>query len=217
MSMLRLAPILIVLFGTLPAVADSWARPQTTEVFSASREYFARVIPGESLGDTFGFAGAKTGRYASAELYRRSADRSYKLIAEFPLPHPVAPVAFFVSDHGRLATIDNWHNLGYGKVVAIFDPRGRLVRSYELADLFLKEEIEAFPRSVSSIHWREGPLYVRQDQTTLLVTVRSGADFLFGLASGAFKYCEPHEGTFRCRNANTPRIWATGNAIQIER
>jgi hypothetical protein len=40
------------------ARGDSWAAARTREVFSESREYFVRVIPGESLGDTFGFAGA---------------------------------------------------------------------------------------------------------------------------------------------------------------
>jgi hypothetical protein len=62
---------------TLAVRADDWPGPQTKEVFSASREYFARVIPGESLGDTFGFAREKKGKYAAAEFYRRHHDRSY--------------------------------------------------------------------------------------------------------------------------------------------
>jgi len=55
------------LFGALLSVmtsavrADDWPGPQTKEVFSASREYFVRMIPGESLGDTFGFAREKKG------------------------------------------------------------------------------------------------------------------------------------------------------------
>ena len=119
---------------TLAAKADNWAGPQTKEVFSASREYFVRVIPGESLGDTFGFAGGKKGKYAAAEFYRRHQDRSYRLVAEAVLLNPVAPVEFFISNDGRLATIDNWHNVGYGKVVSIHDSRGKVVQSYELSD-----------------------------------------------------------------------------------
>jgi hypothetical protein len=88
---------------TLAVRADDWAGPQTKEVFSASREYFVRVIPGESLGDTFGFAGGKKGKYAAAEFYRRTPDRSYRLVAEAILLNPVAPVEFFVSNDGRLA------------------------------------------------------------------------------------------------------------------
>jgi len=193
--------------ATSAARADDWARPQTTEVFSPSREYFVRVIPGESLGDTFGFAQEKKGKYAAAEFYRRQQDRSYRLVAETVLLNPVAPVEFFVSNDGRLATIDNWHNVGYGKVVAIYDSRGKVVQSYELSGLFQDEEIKAFRQSVSSIHWRNGPAYIRQDQKTLLITVKSGGDFLFGLETGRFKYCEYLEKTYRCRNTNRAREW----------
>ena len=58
--------VLLLLSALIPlvpceAAADSWPQPQTKEVFSESREYFVRVIPGESLGDTIGFAGARKG------------------------------------------------------------------------------------------------------------------------------------------------------------
>jgi hypothetical protein len=199
--------------ATIAPMADDWAAPQTKEVFSASREYFVRVKPGESLGDTFGFAGQKKGKYAAAEFYRRHQDRSYKLIAEAVLLHPVAPVEFFVSNDGRLATIDNWHNIGYGKVVSIYDSRGKVVRSYELSDLFQDEEIKSLGRSVSSIHWRNGPAYIRPDQKTLLITVKSGGDFLFGLETGRFKYCEYQEKIYRCRNTNEPREWMPNSRV----
>jgi hypothetical protein len=187
------------------------------EAFSASREYFVRVTPGASLGDTLGFAGARKGRYAAAEFYRRAQDRSYRLVAEAVLTHPVAPVEFFVSDDGRLATIDNWHNLGHGKVVSLYDSRGKAVQSYELGDLFQDAEIKAFGHSVSSIHWRNGPAYIRQDQKTLLITVKSGGDLLFGLETGRFKYCEYHERTYRCRTANRPRKWMPNNGVELTR
>jgi hypothetical protein len=163
----------LLLMTTVAVRADDWAAPQTKEVFSASREYFVRVTPGESLGDTFGFARQKKGKYAAAEFYRRHQNRSYRLVTEVVLLNPVAPVEFFVSNDGRLATIDNWHNVGYGKVVSIYDSRGKVVQSYDLSDLFQDEEIKAFGRSVSSIDWRDGPAYTRQDQKTLLITVKS--------------------------------------------
>lgn len=129
---------LIVIAIAAPAMADSWAAPQVTQVFSASRDHFARITPGKSIGDTFGFAAPK-GSYAQAEFYTRQPDRSYRLMHGATLLNPVAPVRFFDSDHGRLATLDNWHNAGFSKTVAIFES-GRLVKAYELAD------------SVSSIH-----------------------------------------------------------------
>jgi len=63
--------LVALLLEALPARADSWAGPVTKEVFSASREYFVRVVPGKSVGDTFGFAGEKKGPYARAEFFRR--------------------------------------------------------------------------------------------------------------------------------------------------
>jgi hypothetical protein len=207
----------VLSFTTRLVRADDWAAPQTREVFSASREHFVRVTPGESLGDTFGFAGEKKGKYAAAEFYRRDRDRSYRLVAETILLHPVAPVEFFVSNDGRLATIDNWHNLGYGKIVSIYDSGGKIVRSYELKDLFQDDEIKAFRRSVSSIHWRNGPAYIRPDQKTLLITVKSGGDFLFGIETGQFKYCEYQEKTYRCRNTNQSREWMPSSKVPLTR
>lgn len=199
------------------AQADSWAGPQTREVFSESREYFVRVIPGQSLGDVVGFSGAKKGDYARADFYRRTEDRGYELTKEISLLNPIAPVEFFVADNGHLATVDNWHNVGYGEVISVFDAKGKLIRSWTLADLFQSEEIERFSHSVSSIHWRDGPAYIRQDQKTLLLTHKSGGDFPFGLESGRYKYCEYHEKVYRCRNSSEPRKWQPGNSIELTR
>jgi hypothetical protein len=210
-------PGVLLLFAAALAQADDWGGPAIAEVFSASREYFVRVIPGESLGDTFGFAGAKKGRYAAAEFYRRGEDRSYRLTAEVALLNPIAPVEFFVSDDGQVATVDNWHNVGYGKVVSIYDSAGKVIRAYELAELFQPEEIKRFRHSMSSIHWRSGPLYIRQDQKTLLITVKAGTDLLFGLESGRYQYCEPAAKTYRCRNASEPREWISNAKAQVTR
>ena len=122
-----------LLLAVAPAArADDWPGPLTREVFSRSREYFVRVVPGESLGDTYGFAGRRRAATRRRSSTGASADRSYRLVAEVPLLNPVAPYEFFVADDGRLATLDNWHNLGYGKVVSVYDARGKLVRAYEL-------------------------------------------------------------------------------------
>src|SRR5215213_3475011 len=197
-----------------PARADSWAAPTVTEVFSASRDHFVRITPGESLGDTIGFAGSPKGPYAAAEYYARQPDRSYRLMHSATLLNPVAPVRVFVTNDGRLATVDNWHNAGFGKVVAIYDPAGKLVKSYELTDLFPRALVEAMPHSVSSIHWRaDGANYVREDQRTLYVHAANEGGFLFGLETGRFTYCENHQGKQRCRNGNADDAWHSGNAM----
>lgn len=190
-----------------PVSADSWANPQVREVFSASRDHFVRVIPGNSIGDTVGFAGAAKGEYATAEYYRRQPDRSYRLTATAALLNPVAPVDIFVADGGQLVTVDNWHNRGYGSVLALYDAAGKPVKSYALTDLFAKSEIDTYPHSVSSIAWHSGPVYINQDQRTLYLMIASGRDLVLGLETGRYALCETREGKYLCRNSNADRQW----------
>ncbi len=199
------------------AWADSWAAPRVVEVFSESRERFVRMLPGENLGATIGFAGAKKGRTATAEFYRRARDHSYQRIAEVSLLNPISPVELLVANNGHLVAVDNWHNLGYGQAVSLYDATGNLIRSYGLRDLFQSQEIANFPHSVSSIHWRSGPVYIRSDQKTALITVRSGAEFVFGLETARFKYCEYQNKEYRCRNSNDPRRWLPNGRLPLNR
>ena len=202
-----LAIAALALAFAAPAHADDWPSPQVREVFSASRDHFVRVIPGTGFGDLAGFEGAPKGEYATAEFYRRQADRSYRLMHTVTLLNPVAPVDYFVSNEGRLVTVDNWHNRGYGSVLALYDPGGRLVKAYALTDLFLKTEIDAYPHSVSSVHWHDGPVYLNKDQRTLYMMIASGRDLVLGLETGAYIYCEPRAGKYLCRSSNSDRVW----------
>jgi hypothetical protein len=178
------------------------------EVFSQSRTYFVRVLPGKSFGDTVGFSGAAKGPFATAEFYHLEKDRSYRLAATALLLNPIAPAEFFVTDRGFLITLDNWHNMGYGKVVAFYTPDGKPIRAYALSDLFSKSEIEGFDHSVSSIRWRKSSgSYVRPGGDTFNVTINdTGGAFVFEL-SAAYQYCETRGGSFLCRVANQGRTW----------
>jgi hypothetical protein len=155
--------------AVLPAAqGDEWRAAVVREVFSQSRAYFVRVLPGKSFGDTVGFSGAAKGPFATAEFYRLEKDRSYRLAATAPLLNPVAPAEFFVRDSGSLITLDNWHNIGYGKVVAFYTPESKPIRACELSDLFTKSEIEGFGHRVSSIQWRKfSGSYVRLGGETM--------------------------------------------------
>ena len=101
-----------------------------------------------------------------------------------PLLNPVAPIEFFVTDRGFLVTLDNWHNMGYGKVVAFYTPEDKPIRAYDLSGLFSKSEIEAFDHSVSSIRWRKfSGSYIRPGGDTLNVTINdTGGAFIFELS-----------------------------------
>ena len=188
--------------------ADDWPAATIKEVFSESREWFVRVVPGKSLGDTFGFAGSPQGPYARAEFYRLAADRSYRLTTEITLDNPIAPVKFLVTDRGYLVTFDNWHNLGYGRVLVSYAPTGRRVASYALKDLFSTAEIAAFSHSTSSIHWRTDTLYVRAGQRSIYVALNDkGTEIILEPETGAWQQCEWRGTQHLCRDDNSKRHW----------
>lgn len=119
--------------------------------------------------------------------------------------NPVAPVEFFVANDGRLVTLDNWHNVGYGAAVAIYAPDGGVVKAYALPDIFTATEIDAFSHSVSSIHWHKGPAYINKDETTFYLMIKSGDDLVIGLETGHFAYCRTQDTSYVCRNTNDDR------------
>ena len=201
------------------AMAQDWTGPGVSEVFSRDRSHFVRIIPGVPVDEATNGGSAVKERLATAEFYRRAPDRSYRLAAQAALARTVAPVDFYVSDRGYLVVLDNWRSLGQGAVVSLFDPEGKPIRSYELADLFDSDELAGLPRRVSSaLRWRQGPTYVRPDQATLLVTVNNNAHFLFGMETGQFCFCEIQENRQTlCRNAGQPRQWLPKDSIAVLR
>lgn len=182
-----LSLVLISLFP-VRATADDWASAVTKEVFSESREVFVRVIPGESIGDTFGFAGDKKGKYARAELYRKGDDKSYKLISQWDLLNPVAPVDLFVSNDGTLITLDNWHNMGYGHVVVFYDQNGKVVQGYALEELYPASLLAQVSMSKSSRWWRDKPVHFINNQAEFYVPDTVGGYFVFSMRTGKFQY-----------------------------
>jgi hypothetical protein len=156
------------------------------------------------LGETVGFKGAKVGRHAHAEFFRVQPDRGYRLEREIELLNPIAPAAFFVSNAGDLVTLDNWHNVGYGPILALYRRDGKLVKAYKLGDLFPKREIESFPMSVSSIWWHKGPTYIDEAQNIFYMGYREPPDYrelILSLRDASVRLC-----------ANSPKYhcWAPG-------
>jgi hypothetical protein len=202
------ALVAAVLVAERPARADEWPAAQIKEVFSQSREWFVRVTPGNSVGETVGFAGAPKGKHATAEFYRRADDRSYRLAKEITIENPVAPVTFLVTDRGYLIALDNWHNMGFGKVIASYAPDGRVVFAAELKDLFSREEIGRFRESVSSIWWRTETVYVRDGQQSVYIALdTNGSELILEPETGRWQYCESRGREHLCRDSNVNRAW----------
>lgn len=194
---------LLCLFLAQHLPADDWAPAKVTEVFSKNRDYFVRIIPGESIGETWGFKGAKIGKHARAAVFHIQPDRGYRLDREFELLNPVAPVEFLVSNRGDILTLDNWHNVGYGSVLALYRPDGKLVRGYKLADLFPKREVDSFPQSISSIWWHRGSAsYIDEDQKIFYMGYKEGPDYhelILKLIDGSVRLCA-NSPKYHCRN-----------------
>jgi hypothetical protein len=200
--------LLLCLLVAGPAWADDWPGPTVFTVFSESGRYFVRFVPGESIGDSVGFAGSPRGRYATALVYELQPDRAYRLLHEVTLVNPVSPLSALVSDDGYFVTLDNWHNLGHGKAVAIYAPSGKLVRGYELTDLYPKEKLEKIPRSISSRYWRCAPgHFVERKQKSVYVPEALGGDFVFTLETGSMTHRAGSRTT--CVQPNQPFSWST--------
>jgi hypothetical protein len=207
-----IAHVFIVCCCSTLLLADDWPGPQTREVFSKGRDHFVRIIPGESWGDSIGFAGAPKGPYAKAMFYHRRSDGSYGLGTTITLLNPVAPVDFYVTDQGYLITLDNWHNMGYGKVLALYGQDGTPIKSYNLSDFFLDEEISHFEHSVSSIWWHKGPAYLQSDSKELFISLDDmGTDLVMDTTFGTYRSCKwqdaVHVKDFVCRASNIGRQW----------
>lgn len=184
-------------------VADDWPGPRVMSVFSEDGGRFVRVEPGQSTGDTVGFAGAPKGRYARGMFYVRRDDLSYVLSADIALQNPVAPVDLLLSNAGYLIAFDNWHNVGYGKVVTIYDPTGEVVEAWQLDQLYTVEQVATITQSISSRWWRCLPFHFTDPDKQTKVCVREslGGYFVFDLATGGFTY---HPGQADCQRPAGP-------------
>jgi hypothetical protein len=202
------ALLALLALGPAGARADTWPGPRTLVEFSESGRRFVRIVPGQGVGETAGFAGAPAGRPATALFYALQPDRSYARLAEVTLVNPVAPVSALVSDDGHLVTFDNWHNFGFGKVVAIYGPAGGLIRSYELEALYPASMLARVPRTVSSRHWRCQPVhFVEREQKSVYVPEVLGGYFVLTLATGDVVYT-PGART-ACNRPAGPHSWTS--------
>ena len=135
------------------AAADSWLPAESMSIISKSGKYVVHIVPGESLGEVYGFGGEKIGQHAKARYYRYRND-AYEKYSEFDLLNPISPVIAEVANNGNLITIDNWHNIGYGYVIVVYSSKGQVINKYSLSNIYKESDLGGIERSTSSLWWR---------------------------------------------------------------
>jgi hypothetical protein len=143
----------LLLAFAAPLSADDWISPSPMDLWSPNGIYQIHIALGESMGELVGFKGAKKGRHAQATLTGPAGERH-----AFSLLNPVAPLEAVLFDDGTLLTFDNWHNMGYGAVLAAYSRSGAVLWSRELEEVLQADVLEKVPVSVSSRWWRRQPL-----------------------------------------------------------
>lgn len=134
------------------AQADSWLRPEPRTYVSRDSTFRLTVIPRGYGWSSKTSTGPVPDCQATLEQLH---GRSYVQLWRKPLVNREAPQSVLVAGKsGRFVTFDDAGGMGYGNnVVVIYAPDGQLVRRLALSDFLTPEEIEALPRSVSSILW----------------------------------------------------------------
>jgi hypothetical protein len=160
-------------FLTTPADPTARARaallealtPQVKDKLAAA----AKDNPGQKEPPAQVRAAQKPGK-CWGRLEHKTKNGKYELVWEHALSNDVAPVGALVSDDGKhVVTLDNWHSVGRGSnVVAIYGPKGKLVRELGLSDFLSREQVAGFPKSVSSTWWGHGHSLDEKSQCVVL-------------------------------------------------
>ncbi|RNJ64351.1 MAG: hypothetical protein EDM03_08520 [Porphyrobacter sp. IPPAS B-1204] len=238
-SLLSVAALFAAAFGLLRstvACADSWAPPETETTLSANGQYRFTLEP-VGIESQMAFfeeeaAAAKAGKTVERPaplglLEKRNAAGKWEPVWAIPLLNPMAPVSVLVSDDGRhVVTFDNWHSMGHGEhVVVIYGPEGKLVRSMALTDIVPADFIDALPRSVSSIQWRNREALTNAGTTVTVEMPIPGEDayaedaetiaFTINLADGAVT--PPNSDEWEVAQCAAAKINAASKKAEAER
>ena len=100
-----------------------------------------------------------------------------------------------VTDAGYL-TLDNWHNTGYGKVVALYAPDGKPCGAMSCTTCFGFRDREIQPQRVVNCVAKGCRSLFSAGRTTFNVMINdTGAGLIFD-NGGAYQYCETRDALF---------------------
>lgn len=181
------------------AKSDKWPLPSVKFPVSSDGQYLAKIKPGTSVGDTVGFSGFAKGAFATAIIYKYDfGSDSYQKVSDFSLKNPVAPMDVLISRYGRVVTIDNWHNLGYGKVLVIYDVTGKVLVEKELSDFYSVDKLEKIPQTVSSKWWRCYSPALSEDEQSVEIVDFMQRTITISMRDGGVKINSENEKATDC-------------------
>jgi len=176
------------------AKADMWELPRVKTYYSENREFKLIVTPQMPSPRYYEWTYFKDNRHpqtkkilrkkkkfmqsitaqdtilirCTAELYRMQGSDS-ALVWKKTLLNEVCPVyAIVANDGSSIATFDNWYSTGYGvNVFVVYDDKGDAKKTYKL-DEITPFALNDYPRSFSSLYWREIVEYTENDKIKIV-------------------------------------------------
>jgi hypothetical protein len=124
------------------SLADTWAPPVPRIFASPSGKYGIKVVPP-----------TKDGSRADAVVFTLDARGNEKALWRARLVN--VPYQVFVTDAGRVITLDTYARIGYEHAVVIYGDDGRVRADYELEQLLTSAEITKLPTTVASRWWNQ--------------------------------------------------------------
>lgn len=138
---------------------------------------------------------------AEAKYYRRdSKTDSYNMYLKVDLPSRYSPADVFVDNDGTVVLLDEWGSIGFETVVSVLDPKGKLVRSFSLEDIYTELAISDVPTTSSNRWWRNQQSTPRFTKEGFMVSDCFANKIFFDVADGSLSHRgdQPH----RFRNDN---------------
>jgi len=162
----------IVAFENL-SQADSWGTPREYH-WSSNGKFVLRVDWKQGM-----------------LVFKERSVNGFQLRWKVPYPKDdktiiPAPVEAYITDNGQHVILrDQWHMVGYGKVLTFLGPDGKVVASYTLEQILTQDEILSVRHTVSSIWWSSDALFFfLNGQTQFAFITRRGTIRIFDVATG---------------------------------
>ncbi len=186
--------ILLGLFVSMIAKADTWDNPRIKTYYSENKEFKLIIIPQKTSDKYYLWDYYKTNKHPQTKKILKQKEKFMRSISEHdtiripctgelyqingtdsvliwkrPLLNEVCPVyAIVANDGSSIVTFDNWYSTGYGvNVFVVYDEKGNAKKTYKL------EEISPFPlndysMSISSLYWRKDVRYIDNDRIEII-------------------------------------------------